>query len=109
MRQCNQTTDELAKVIIICTVITLSYSFFTSCRSTPAVVSFTNDRLLVSGEESPEGYLKFIKDQFLLHKPGHKQAYIHVSTAIDIAGMRQVLTNVVDIIVEINLRRAGTY
>ncbi|KAK7446625.1 hypothetical protein BaRGS_00040257 [Batillaria attramentaria] len=52
-----------------------------------------------------ESSLRYIKEQFLQHKPGHKQLYIHLTCAVDITGMRDILANVMDIIMEINLRR----
>ncbi|XP_025093514.1 guanine nucleotide-binding protein G(o) subunit alpha-like isoform X3 [Pomacea canaliculata] len=57
------------------------------------------------GSSSPEVSLRFIKEQFLQNKPGHKQLYIHISCAVDINLMRHILANVLDIIMEINLRR----
>ncbi|ESO95038.1 hypothetical protein LOTGIDRAFT_188884 [Lottia gigantea] len=59
------------------------------------------------GENTPEACLKYIKDQFIQHKPGHKQVYIHVSCAVDVKMMKDILSSVIDIVVEINLRRAG--
>ncbi|XP_041370762.1 guanine nucleotide-binding protein G(o) subunit alpha-like isoform X2 [Gigantopelta aegis] len=61
------------------------------------------------GEQTVEASLKYIKDQFLQHKPGHKQVYIHVSCAIDTSLMKDILANIIDIIVELNLRKAGSF
>ncbi|KAK6186201.1 hypothetical protein SNE40_008286 [Patella caerulea] len=68
-------------------------------------VSIANCFPAYKGENTPEASLKFIKDQFIQHKPGHKQVYIHVSCAVDVKMMRDILSSVIDIIVEINLRR----
>ncbi|XP_046567236.1 LOW QUALITY PROTEIN: guanine nucleotide-binding protein G(t) subunit alpha-2-like [Haliotis rubra] len=61
------------------------------------------------GDNQPDTCLKYIREQFLQHKPGHKQVYIHVSCAIDVQMMKDILSNVVDIIVELNLRKAGNF
>ncbi|KAL8562797.1 hypothetical protein ACOMHN_022672 [Nucella lapillus] len=57
------------------------------------------------GAGTAEASLRHIQEQFLQHKPGHKQAYTHVTCAVDIPHMREVLANVMDKIIDINLRR----
>ena len=59
----------------------------------------------VAGGRSAEESLRHIKEQFVQHKPGHKQLYTHVTVAVDIAHMQEVLVGVMDKIVDINLRR----
>ncbi|XP_070212037.1 guanine nucleotide-binding protein subunit alpha-11-like isoform X2 [Littorina saxatilis] len=55
---------------------------------------------------SAEDSLRFIKDQFIQHKPGHKQMYTHLTCAVDVPHMRDVLTSVMDKIVDINVKRS---
>ncbi|XP_076461591.1 guanine nucleotide-binding protein G(o) subunit alpha-like isoform X2 [Babylonia areolata] len=53
-----------------------------------------------------EASLRHIQEQFLQHKPGHKQLYTHVTCAVDVGRMKEVLANVMDKIVDMNVRRA---
>lgn len=61
------------------------------------------------GSNAPDECLKFIQQQFMNKKPSHKNVYMHVSCAINVDHMKKVLDNVLDMIVEINLRKCGNY
>ncbi|KAK3590192.1 hypothetical protein CHS0354_041249 [Potamilus streckersoni] len=58
---------------------------------------------------TPEACVKYIRELFHQHRPCHKHVYTHVSCATDVSIMRDILSKVLDIITEINLRKAGTF
>ena len=62
---------------------------------------------IVSGGSTVSETLTFIKDQFTKRQPKDKSVYTHVSCAIDTELMRCIIKDVMNIIVEINLRKAN--
>ena len=62
---------------------------------------------IVSGENTPEAVVKYIRELFHQHRPCHKQVYTHVSCATDVMMMRELLSKVIDIVTEINLRKSA--
>ena len=60
----------------------------------------------VAGSSTSEA-IAFIKDQFVKRQPKDKTVYTHVSCAIDTDLMRCIIRDVMNIIVEINLRKAN--
>ncbi|GAB1604019.1 guanine nucleotide-binding protein G(i) subunit alpha-2-like [Argonauta hians] len=61
------------------------------------------------GENNPEECREFIKKQFLSKKPNTKNIYTHISCAVDEPKMRNVLEGMLEMIVEFNIRKCGTY
>lgn len=69
---------------------------------------FVNTLLLfISGENTPEASVKFIREMFHQNHPCHKQVYTHVSCATDVEMMSDLLAKVLDIVAEINARRSA--
>lgn len=60
-----------------------------------------------TGENTPEAVVKYIRELFHQHRPCHKQVYTHVSCATDVMMMRELLSKVIDIVTEINLRKSA--
>ena len=63
--------------------------------------------LLFAGDNSSESCIKFIRGEFLQRKPEEKQVYPHVSCAIDVELMKKMIDDVLQIIIQINLRKAA--
>ncbi|XP_059146666.1 guanine nucleotide-binding protein G(o) subunit alpha-like isoform X2 [Physella acuta] len=79
--------------------------FASKIKSTPLSICFQEYK----GSQSLEASLKHVKEQFLQNKPSQKQVYTHVSCAIDVPHMKDLLASVIDCIAEINLRRSKNY
>ncbi|CAI9732697.1 nucleotide-binding subunit alpha-11-like isoform X2 [Octopus vulgaris] len=62
-----------------------------------------------TGDNSPEQCQEYIKDKFLEKKPNKKNIYTHITCAVDETKMRNVLENMLEMIVEFNIRKCGTY
>ncbi len=45
----------------------------------------------------------------MVMKPASKQVYAHVSCAIDVEMMKRIISDVMQIIIEINLRKAAPF
>ena len=60
----------------------------------------------IAGSSTSEA-IAFIKDQFVKRQPKDKTVYTHASCAIDTDLMRCIIRDVMNIIVEINLRKAN--
>ena len=63
----------------------------------------------VAGPDKSEEGIAYIKEKFMKMKPENKQAYAHVSCAIDVQMMKKVISDVMQIIIEINLRKAAPF
>ncbi|XP_013396545.1 guanine nucleotide-binding protein G(o) subunit alpha isoform X1 [Lingula anatina] len=59
------------------------------------------------GHNTPDDALGFIKDEFYRRAPPGKSLYTHVSCAINVDLMKTIIENVLQILVDINLRRTG--
>ena len=64
---------------------------------------------IILGENSVEETIKYIKEQFTSRKPPGKQMYMHISCAIDTATMKTLVDSVLEIIVELNLKKAAPF
>ncbi|XP_012942619.1 guanine nucleotide-binding protein G(o) subunit alpha isoform X2 [Aplysia californica] len=70
-------------------------------KTTPLSTCFPS----YSGNQNPDSCIRYIKEQFTQNKPSQKQMYAHACCAIDVPFMKDLLSTVVDRIVDINLRR----
>ena len=50
---------------------------------------------------------KFVRDEFVRVKPAEKQLYVHVSCATNIDMMKKLIKDIMEIIIEINMRKAS--
>ncbi|CAH1783763.1 unnamed protein product [Owenia fusiformis] len=61
------------------------------------------------GENTPEAGLSFIKQEFMRLKRSSKQVYTHVTTATNMDVMKTIIRDVLQIIVEINLKKTTVF
>nr|AGJ70286.1 G protein subunit alpha 12a [Terebratalia transversa] len=60
-----------------------------------------------SGAVNPDASIKYIRNKFFATAPQNKMIYPHVSCAIDIDLMKVIIDDVLQIIMEINLKKAA--
>ncbi|XP_064601177.1 guanine nucleotide-binding protein subunit alpha-11-like [Liolophura sinensis] len=60
-------------------------------------------------DSSAESCAQYIKEQFQRHKPANKRVYTHITCAIDTKMMKKALSDVLRIIVDINMQKIGTF
>ncbi|KAK3784901.1 hypothetical protein RRG08_056856 [Elysia crispata] len=57
------------------------------------------------GPDTMDSSLQYIQDRFLHNKPATKQMYTHISCAIDVPQMKDIVATTVECVVEINVKR----
>ena len=62
---------------------------------------------LITGAETTEKCISFIKEEFKKKQRENKPLYTHVSCAVHIDTMKSLINTVLQIIIEINLRKAA--
>jgi GTPase SAR1 family protein len=62
-----------------------------------------------TGAQNVESSLRYIKDQFIQNKPANKLMYTHVCCAVDVPSMKDLLSTVLESIMEINMKKAKNY
>ena len=78
-----------------CVIVTGSmYSIITICNV-----------IVLSGKSHEDG-IQYIRRKFQAASEEKKQTYIHVSCAIDVDLMKKLIADVMDIIVESNLKKS---
>lgn len=80
------------------------YDLFTEKLKTVKFKTFFRN---YEGENSPESCTKYIRELFHQRRPGHKQVFTHVLCATDVSLMGGILSQVLNIVAEINFRKTG--
>lgn len=61
------------------------------------------------GDNTPESVTSFIREEFHKRKPVNRHIYTHVSCATDVPLMKTIIHDVMEVIIEINLRRVKSF